>query len=451
MLSAQKAGEELLLVSSSSDIHGSVLSDAFVQKNCSLHVRGNLRGNLTIERGAHVVIEGSIDGKVINRGGRLVVNNRGIAEFIKEEGPPEAEAGGILKINLTAVAFNWETLAKRVAGECAAVVKGDAFGCGIDPISSTLTEAGCRTFFVSNLAEAKRVRAIAPNATIYVLDGLYAGTGPVFASINARPVINSLIEMAEWDVFVASSHWQGGFAVNVDTGLSRQGMSPQEAAAIAGRVSSPVHGITLLMSHLDHPGRPDHPLIDRQISTFQDLRRLYSGVPSSLVGSSGIFLGPKAHFDVVRPGAALYGANPTPAVRNPMIPVIDLRARIVQVRKLAQGEAIADMNGWSARRPTRLAIVAMGYADGYPFPAAEQAPQAIVGGECCRVVGRPAMDLLAVDVTDHTDPSAVRHGEMVTIIGGALGIDDLAAAARSSAGEVLSGLGRRFHRVYHAN
>src|SRR5271170_5716091 len=220
MLSAQTVVEGVLLVSGTSDIDGSVLNDTIVQRNCSLHVRGNLKGSLTIEPGASVVIEGSVDGKVVNRGGKLVVRNSGIAAFVRVDATPEAEASGVLKINLGAIAFNWDAIAKRVAGECAAVVKGDAYGCGIDPVAATLAEVGCNTFFVSNLAEAKSVRVASSQSTIYVLNGLYAGAGPVFAEINARPVIGSLVEVAEWDAFAAASQWRGGFALSIDTGVS---------------------------------------------------------------------------------------------------------------------------------------------------------------------------------------------------------------------------------------
>jgi alanine racemase len=452
MLSVQKADEGLLLVSSSSDIHGSVVNDTIVQKNCTLHVRGNLLGSLTIERGANVVVEGSVDGKIVNRGGRLVVNNKGLAAYVHLEGPPEAEACGILNFNLTALATNWEMLAKRTDAECAAVVKGNAYGCGIDPVAGALAKSGCTTFFVSNIPEARCVRAVAPRATIYVLNGFYSGTGPAFAEVNARPVINSAIEMAEWDVFIAAQQWAGGCALNFDTGESRLGLSMDEAAAFASRVQSLNHGISLLMSRLDHAEKPDHPVSDRQIAQFRDLRRLYDGVPASLVNSSGIFVGPKIHFDLVRAGAALYGVNPTPGQPNPMLPVMELRARIVQVRDLAKGETTADNSGWTAKRRTRLVLVSIGYADGYPRlqGGVDGKLQAVVAGRRCPVIGRPSMDLLPIDVTDLPDQAAARYGEMVTLIGAQVGIDDLAAATKTSAAELLSGLGRRFHRIYYA-
>jgi alanine racemase len=452
MLSTQEAVEGLLLVSNSSDIPGSVVNDTIVQKNCSLHVRGNLRGNLTIEQGAKVVVEGSVDGKIVNKGGRLVVNNRGIAGCVTVAGPPEAEAGGVLKINLTAIAFNWEALTKRTEAECAAMVKGDAYGCGIEPVAGALAASGCKTFFVSNLPEAKRVRAIAPKAVIYVLSGLYSGSGSAFADVNARPVINSMIEMAEWDVFVSLSGWAGSCALNVDTGVSRLGLSIDEAVALAPKVQTLSHGISLLMSRLDNAEIPHHPQNERQIGLFRDLRRFYRGVPASLANSCGIFLGPKAHCDLVRAGGALYGVNPTPGFANPMQPVVELRGRIVQVRNLARGETITDNVGVTAKRHTRLALVSVGYADGYPRSANAYRSklQAIVGGRRCPVAAPPSMDLLPIDVTDLPDPTVARYGEMATLIGAEVGIDDLAAAANSPGREVLSHLGRRFHRIYHA-
>ena len=441
------------MVSGPSDIHGSVVNDTIVERNCSLHVRGNVLGSLTIERGAKVVVEGSVDGKIVNRGGTLVVNNKGLAACVTLDGPPEAEACGILKINLSALASNWDTLAKRAEAECAAMVAGNAYGCGIDPIAGALAKTGCRTFFVSNLPEAKRVRAVAPNATIYVANGMYSGTGAAFAEVNARPVINSAIQMAEWDAFVAAQQWTGGCALNVDTGASGHGLSIDDAAAFAPRVHFPDHGIALLISNLDDGDKADHALNDRQIGAFRELRRLYGGVPASLANSAGIFLGPKVHFDLVRAGGALYGINPTPGIANPMLPVLELRARIVRVRDVPAGEMIADGAGWVAKRRTRLAWVSVGYADGYPRPISpsDNKLQVIVSGQRCPVAGPPSMDLLPVDVTDLAEPAAARFGAMVTLIGAELGVSDLAAAAKTTGAELLSRLGHRFHRIYHAS
>ena len=453
MVSTAKAANAPLLVTGHLDINGSVPNDAIVQGEGSLHVRGNIVGGLTIEKGANVVVEGHVDGKIINRGGRLVVNNNTLAGLVRVDGPPEDEAGGILRINLLAVALNWSALARRTQAECAAVVKADGYGCGIDLVTSALARSGCKTFFVSDLAEAKRVRAATAEAAIYVLNGLYPGTGPAFADINAQPVIGSLAEIAEWDVFVASSRWTGGFALYVNTGMNRLGISVEEAVALAIRINSANPGITLLMSDLDHAQSRNPAHVERQITLFRELHWIYRGIPASLADASDIFSIPESHFDLVRPGAALYGVNPTPGSSNPMLPVIELQARIVQVRNLARGETLAYGAGRAVKGPRRIALVSAGYADGYPRSesASDHSLRAIVGGNLCPLAGGVSMDLLAIDVTDLADPRAAQRGEMVTLIGGEIGIDDLAAAAKSSGYEVLANLRRRFHNVYYAN
>lgn len=449
---SRKSGEGPLLVRSRLEINESVYDDTIVEKNGVLRIRGNIKGSLTVEKGASVIVDGSVDGKVINRGGKLVVNNLALAEFVSFDGPPEVEAGGILSVFLSAIASNWTALARRTEAECAAVVKADAYGCGIEPITSALGRTGCKTFFVSNLAEARRVRAALRDATIYVLNGLYPGTAPSFVEINARPVLGSLVEIAEWDVFVASSHWQGGFALNVDIGASRCGISLQDASALAARSRLPNHGITLLMSHLDNARTPEHPLNAPEIRIFQEMRQLYRGIPASLADASGIFLGTRTHYDLVRPGSALFGVNPTPGAANPMRPAIELRARIVQLRNVRRGEAISFKSDWTAKRPTLLALVPVGFADGYPRMgiAPDHALRAIVGGKRCPLLGYASMDLLAIDVTDLPDPGAARRGEMVTLIGEHMSIDDFAAAAKATGHELLTSLGRRFHRIYYA-
>jgi alanine racemase len=444
--------DDLLLVNDSREVRGSIRGNALVQSNCSLHVRGNIKGTLTIESGATVVVEGSIGGKVTNRGGKLEIRNRVIAEFVMTEGPPDAEASGILKIDLSAIAANWNTLAKRALAECAAVVKANAYGCGIDPISGTLAQAGCNTFFVSDLPEARCVRVNAPNATIYVINGLYPGSAPALAEINSRPVIGGLAELAEWDAFVSASGWTGGCALSVDTYAGRIGISFNEAAAYATRSYSRDHGVTLLVSHLENTLHLDRSGYERQVGLIQQLGRAYGGISVSLANSAGIFADTKLHCDLVRSGSAIYGLNPAPGRPNPMLPVIELQARILKVLDLAPGEKLAYNSSWTAKKKMSLAIVGVGYADGYPLSANTSAytPQAIVGDKLCPLVGGVSMDMTAIDVTALSNSPAARRGQMVTLIGGQIPVDDMAAAANTSGRAVLSNLGRRFKRLYHA-
>ena len=263
---------------------------------------------------------------------------------------------------MTAIGFNWERL-KRTDVECAAVLECNAYGCGIDPVANASAKSGCRTFFVTNLAEARRVRAAAPDSIIYVLHGLHAGAAPVFAKLNAQPVINSAIELAEWDAFVSSNGWSGGCALNVDTGEHRLGLSMAEAVQLSARVSFLNHGITLLMSSMASTERTDDPQSERQVAWFGELRRLYRGIPASLAGASAILRNRRSHFDLVRANSALFGINPIPGSANPMLPVVELSARIVHVRDMMPGQSFIDAE--PTRR--RLALVSIGHADGFPW------------------------------------------------------------------------------------
>jgi alanine racemase len=364
-----------------------------------------------------------------------------------------AAAIGTLTVDLDAIVANWRKLEKTaVPAECSGVVKADAYGCGAPPVVCALSAAGCRTFFVATLDEARIVRAATPSADLYVLDGLFQNCSEAFAAINCRPVIGELNELAEWDAFCRRTGWAGGAAIHIDTGMNRLGLTLDEAQALIPRIDAGDHGITLVMSHLACAEALHHPLNARQVATFREIARLFSGVPASLANSSGIFLGPQYPFDLVRPGAALYGVNPTPEADNPMQPVVELKARIVQTRTVDKGESVGYGATWTARRPTRLAIVSAGYADGY-FRAGgsndgTRGADVVIAGKRCPVAGRISMDLMAVDITDLPSHAVVRRGDLATLIGEGITVDELAHHFGTIGYEVLTSLGNRYNQVY---
>jgi len=281
------------------------------------------------------------------------------------------------------------------------------------------------------------------------------GSSPIYASIDARPVIGTMAEFVEWDAFRRASGWLGGAALHFDTGMNRLGLSVNEAPALAARVKMPDHGIALIMTHLACAETPGHDLNNAQTEAFRQLRYLFRGVSASLANSSGIFLGPAAHCDMVRPGAALYGVNPTPAAPNLMEPVITLRARIVQVRHVERGAPVGYGAAWTAPRASRVAIVSVGYADGYhraagSFPAGKKgaAPaQAVVGSKRCPVIGRISMDLMALDISALTE-GAAKRGDFATLIGDGITVDEVADWSGTIGYEVLTSLGHRYRRVW---
>jgi len=366
--------------------------------------------------------------------------------------PVETETGCTLTVDLDSIEANWRALVTQIVpAECAAVVKANAYGLGLDAVAGKLAAAGCKTFFVADITEARRVRARAREAAIYVLNGAPAEGTAAFIELDARPVINSTAELAEWDAFVAANNWQGGAALHVDTGMNRLGMSAEEAAALAPRLQNENHGITLLMSHLACAETGDHPLTAHQVRLFRDLRLLYRGVPASLANSSGIFLGETPHFDLARPGAALYGINPTPGRSNPMRRVVELMGRILQIRSVEKGETVGYGATWTAKRASRVAIAALGYADGLLRAASssdrEQGGTAMIAGKRCPFAGRISMDLVCIDITDLPE-GAVHRRDMATFIGEGLTIDEVAASAGTIGYEILTGLGRDGRHIY---
>jgi alanine racemase len=369
--------------------------------------------------------------------------------------PAAPEVGARLTIDLAALTANWRRLAREAGGAvCAAVVKADAYGTGLEPAAKALWAAGCRVFFVAQLSEAETLRAACPDAAIYVLNGLLPGAAPAFARRNLRPVLGSRDEILEWAALSQAGGQRLPAALHVDTGMNRLGLPVAEALALAGDELLGAFEPALVMSHLVGAEEPDHPANARQIAAFLSVREAFAGIPASLANSSGIFLKSRPHFDLVRPGYALYGGNPTPGGANPMAPVVRLEARVIQLRSVEAG-ASAGYNGqWTATGPRRLATIALGYADGYPRGASgtdakaragRPAGEAVVAGRRCPFAGRVSMDLLTLDVTDVPE-AALERGGWATLIGDGLELDEVGSRAGTIGYEILTGLGRRYAR-----
>lgn len=374
----------------------------------------------------------------------------GPAKEAPSDRAPSDRAPARLTIDAGAIAANWRALAARAGrAETAAAVKANAYGTGLDAAVPALSRAGCRTFFVARLAEGLQVRALAPDAIIYVLDGLLPGTADTFAAGRLRPVLGSGDEIAAWAAFVAATGAAGDAALHVDTGMNRLGLPPAQAQTLAAGLADLPFRPSLVMTHLVESEVPGSPVTARQAAAFAQVRTWFAGLPGSLANSSGVFLGPAFHHDMVRPGYALYGGNPLPGGTNPMRPAVFLEAPILQVREVEAGETVGYTAQWTARGRRRLATIPVGYADGYPRSAsgtdARPGGEVLVGGVRCPIAGCISMDLTVVDVTD-APAAAVRPGAPVVLIDGTLTVDVVAEKAGSIGYEVLTRLGRRYDR-----
>ena len=355
------------------------------------------------------------------------------------------QAGTTVTVDLDALAANWRLLHDRAgAAECAAVVKANAYGLGLEAAVGALHRAGCRTFFVAHVFEGQQVRALVPEATIYVFNGLMPRTAPLFLKARLRPMLGSLAEIEDWAA--ATAKQRAPCAIQLDSGMNRLGLIADQVPA-AVRASLKLD-VSLVMSHFVWSGRRDNrEKVARQIDAFETARAPWAGVPASLANSSGIFYGAEAHFDLVRPGYALCGGNPTPDDPNPMRPVVTFEAKVIQVHDVAAGESVGYDGRWTAPSSRRLATISAGYADGIPTGALGTngacRGYASVDGALCPMVGRISMDLIVIDVTD---APTVERGDSVELLGQFIAIDDLATRAGTIGYDVLTHLGPRSHR-----
>jgi alanine racemase len=370
--------------------------------------------------------------------------------------PSPSQSSGVLTIDLAALADNWRALARRAAPtQCAAVVKADAYGVGLEAAALALHDAGCRQFFVAQVSEGARARAaLGPTrqARIYVLNGLQAGADPRadYLAHGLAPAIGSAEELARWAVVAASQ--PAPCAIHLDTGMNRLGFASLAAleAAVA-RFGRDALGIDLLMSHFVSAEEPDNPLNAIQIARFDEARAAFRGLPASLANSSGAFLKARPAYDLIRPGYALYGGNPTPGAPNPMKPVVTLEVAIQQTRWIEAGDSVGYNQQWTAARRTRLATLLAGYADGLPRGAGatdgKRGADVVIAGRRCPLVGRMSMDLCVADVTDLPEDAA-RAGVAAQVLGETIGVDEFAARSGTIGYHLLTSLGTRYHRRY---
>ena len=336
-------------------------------------------------------------------------------------------AGGLLTVDLSAVRANFRLLQSKLGpATCSAVVKADGYGLGAAHVAQALLREGCQDFIVAHLQEAIALRAAVPSpARIVVLHGPTPGAEPDFVAHEITPVLNSAEQVAGW-VGTGRPAW-----LQFDTGMTRFGLDPGDEL--------PAMALSGVMSHLACADTPADPANAAQLGRFRDIAARFPGLPASLAASSGIFLGHDWHFDHARPGAALYGVNPQPGQANPMLPVVRLQGRVMQVRHVPAGTAIGYGHTRTTTRASRLGTVSVGYADGF---LRSSAGAAFWQGMRLPIMGRVSMDSIVIDVTD----AALSHDALVDLIGPDHDVDAAAAAAGTIGYEILTGLGTRYAR-----
>lgn len=364
----------------------------------------------------------------------------------------------ILHIDLDALVANWRRLGSMAPqAECAAVVKADGYGLGAAEVGAALQKAGCRRFFVAHSEEALTLRRALPDVTIHILHGPTAGGEAELAAANLTPVLSTPGQIAAWSALAKRLGRRLPAALHIDTGMNRLGLTDAEADAVAadpGRLD----GIDLgfVMSHLACADEPDHPLNRSQADRFAAWRQRFANLKGSLANSAGIFLGPDFHHDILRPGIALYGANPLDPAAGPrreasrMAEVVHLQGKILQVRSVDRGQTVGYGAGYIVEKPTQIATVAVGYADGLSRALSGRGSAIIKGRQGhvrVPIAGRVSMDLITLDVSALAAEDC-RPGTPVSLLGGGIDLDEQATQAGTIGYELLTQLGKRYRRIY---
>lgn len=363
--------------------------------------------------------------------------------------PPAAQTGAraVLTIDLAKIAANYRLLESKLSGaRMGCVVKADAYGLGLDAVAPVLHRIGCRDYFVADIDEGAALRALLADGNIFVLNGPVPDSLPQFTRHRLVPVLNDLGQIA-----LAAAYAEAGAglaaALHIDTGMSRLGLPPAEVGVLA-REPGRLRGISLacLISHLACADERDNPMNARQFESFGSARARLPKSPASLANSSGIFLGPRYHLDLVRAGGALYGLTPMGNEPNPLAQVLRLEAPILQVRDVDSPMTVGYGAGFRVAGRGRIATIPVGYADGY-LRSLSNRGSALLGGIRVPVVGRVSMDLITLDVSGV--PDALAHpGAMVELIGDHHTVDDLAVEAGTIGHDILTEFGRRITRRY---
>lgn len=342
----------------------------------------------------------------------------------------------VLTIDLDAVVANWRALdALSGRAETGAAVKANGYGCGADQVSQALAAAGCQTFFVATVEEGVSMRAALPEKTIYVLNGVADRRDSAAAiASDLRPCLNHLVQIDAW-----RRSEGGACALQLDSGMSRLGLPPEEWPAVPAGLD-----VRLLMSHLCCADEPDHPANEEQHERFeQGIVALRDRVPDasiSLAATGGVLLGDAFHYDLVRCGVGLYGGLPFSDAKG----VVQLETPILQIREIPAGQGVGYGWTWTAKRSSRVGTLPLGYADGV-HRAISNGATLYLRGKPVPLIGRVSMDLITVDLTDHPD---VGVGDTLEVLGPNQTVDDLAQAAGTIGYEILTSLGQRYARRY---
>ncbi|MGC6497992.1 MAG: alanine racemase [Candidatus Puniceispirillaceae bacterium] len=370
-------------------------------------------------------------------------------------------ADSVITVSPQAVVANWRYLESLSGPETdtAAVVKANGYGLGATQLAPHLAAAGCKTFFVMSLAEARSLRAALSRhdhdtSDILVLGGCHRGQEGDFIAHDITPVINNAEQLDRLAATGRARQQPVPAALHVDTGMTRLGLDADETASLVSRLADgrdAFDGLAprLLMSHLRAAEDLSDPANAAQHAAFSQLAGQFPDLPASLANSGGTLQGPAYHFQMTRPGIALYGLHPAGAGMDStqvaqaasLSPTIRWDARILQIRAARAGDAVGYNGTHVLTRDSRVATLGVGYADGYQRRLGNRA-RVMIGDTSAPVIGRVSMDSITVDVTDIA-ATTLEQADYATVLGPGYDLARMAQDADTIGYEILTRLGQR--------
>ena len=363
----------------------------------------------------------------------------------------EGRTAARVLVDLAALAGNYRAIGSATAAEVAGVVKADCYGLGVSDIARALYEAGCRTFFTAFGHEAVELRRILDDVEIFVLMPRAGGEAHLLHEHRLIPCLFDLDGVDRWIGSAAAHGAPGRAALHVETGIHRLGLGREELDTLLGDRSRRSRlDVALLMSHLACADEPSAPANRRQLDRFRAVRGAFPAARASLANSAGTFLGSDYHFDLLRPGIALYGHDPHYAHITPRVrPVATLEARLGQIATVEPGESVGYGGVATCGGARRIGVVLAGYADG--IPRALYRPgrrfEVVVAGYRAPLFGTVSMDMVTIDLSSVPE-DAVGVGAWVEIFGPNAPIERVAEQAGTIPYEILTGIGPRVERIH---
>lgn len=377
------------------------------------------------------------------------IDNAGLFMSDTSLNPTALAAGGILTIDLAALRANYKLISNAISPtRAASVVKADAYGLGADKVAPQFYAAGCRDFFVAHLGEALSLQPhIGQDAIIYVLNGLQPQTEALCADNHIVPVLNSLEQVRNWAVLGKAQNRSLPALLQLDTGMSRLGLSESELRDLLADLTL-LEGIDVkfIISHLASADNMQSPQNHAQLERMQAALKVLPHYAVAFSNSAGSFLEHGYHYDLARPGIALYGGAPQENEPNPMQPVVSLQARVIQCRTVPVDTLVGYGGSYSTKAETRIATIAVGYADGWPRHLSNKGA-AYYGDVQLPIIGRVSMDSITLDVSALPE-GTLQLGSLVELIGTHQTLEQVAQDAGTISYEILTSLGHRYHRNY---